>query len=98
MTFKIGDKVQIVKKVTKQANWNNNWDGDMSLYVGKFKVYTITRITSFGIALAEDEKKYYWPSNSLQLFTGKKLDLVAMKCKHLWNTSNWVKNNPEQAY
>lgn len=100
MIFKIGDKVQIVKKVTKQEGWDNSWSEDMNIYVNNGKIYTIKNIYSHGIRFKEDDN-FAWPSNCFKLVNKalrNKQEAVAWKCKYLWNTSNWVKNNPKQAY
>ncbi len=64
--FKKGDKVLISKIVPKQDGWKNTWNGEMTKRVGDGRVYTIARISQYGVSL--NESNYNWPTGALELF------------------------------
>lgn len=98
MNFKIDDIVKVVKKANP-SNWYNLWVAPMDDFIGQ--TYTISRIVPHGIYFKEN-KLYGFPEESLVLVSEyiqpTKEDLVLKKIKLLWNTSNWVKQNPQRAY
>ncbi|MGQ0595830.1 helix-turn-helix domain-containing protein [Aquabacterium sp.] len=67
---KVGDRVRIVKKVEKEADWNNGWAPRMDAYVGTGKVWTIGNVDSFGVYLQGDTAltgtSYGFPHGSLE--------------------------------
>jgi hypothetical protein len=63
--FNIGDRVRIVRKVIHEYGWDNTWNPSMTDYVGNSIVYTVRRITNFGIRL-EEIPFYSWPEGALE--------------------------------
>ena len=101
-TFKKGDKVKVIHKITEEEGYENNWfSHEMDRYVCNNVTYTISYITDGGVYFMEDFGIYGFPHGSLELAEKIILDgltPVQRRCKKLWNQSNWVKKYPQQAY
>ena len=61
--FKIGQIVEVIKKVEKQDNWDNTWEDTMDSMIGKTSKICEDR-EEFGFTL---EDGYDYPSDSLKL-------------------------------
>lgn len=89
-TFKVGDRVRVVRKIDSHANgWDNGWVASMDAAIGK----TATIMRDFGpmgLSLKMDERNdggaYSYPAEALELVTKSKADelveaLTAAKVK-----------------
>lgn len=76
--FQIGDRVKVVKKVEKEAGWENTWYAkNMDKYIGN--IYTIQRIDVSGVRFGEDAQSYGFPSTSLELVKRAHIHAESMK-------------------
>lgn len=63
-SFKVGDTVRVVRRVTKQKGWENDWASEMDNEIGRTS--TINKIsTKYGIGLVDSY--FSFPSDSLEL-------------------------------
>lgn len=111
-TFKIGDQV-IIKKNSYYAITTGKQKGtiiDVSKTRGELE-YTISFNNKDWVKMHEqagvhitrdsspEERTFYILPEYLELLSKAPIeDRVQERIKTLWNNSNWVKNNPSQAY
>lgn len=75
LTLRVGHYVKVVKKVSKEFNWNNLWSADMSALIGM--VACIQTIDQYGVHL--HGYHYGFPIGSLQfVHTGHTLKKTAV--------------------
>jgi len=100
-TFKVGDKVKVVCKITKESGWSNLWATSlMDKFICNGQTYIVTRVVPHGVYLL-NHGSLGWPHGSLVLadpVVNDGLTPVQRRCKKLWNNSNYVKNNPQLIY
>jgi len=111
-TFKVGDQV-IIRKNDYYAITTGGQEGiilkasktrgeleytvsfDNKVWV---KMHDQARVWTSGDFLPEDRTFYILPEYLEPYSKTFKKDRVQERIKTLWNNSNWVKNNPSQAY
>lgn len=111
-TFKVGDQV-IIKKNDYYTITTGGQEGiilkasknrgepeytvsfDNKVWV---KMHEQARVWTSGGSLPEDRAFYILPEYLELLSKAPTKDRVQERIKTLWNNSNWVKNNPSQAY
>jgi hypothetical protein len=102
MPFRPGDLVEIVRVVTNQTkNWRNSWTSPMTQYVNNKQRYTIKSGCNNGMGYSlKEEPRFLWPETALVLVNTKETTKtpIERRIRKLWNESNWVKQNPTQAY
>lgn len=66
-TFRVGDKVKVVRLAREYTNgWNNTWADGMSSYIANGCIYTVEGVSALGVCFREDNI-YCWSWDSLEL-------------------------------
>ena len=52
--FKVGDRVQVVRKIQRENGWKNNWLPEMDLAIENARIFTIREICDEGVYFKND--------------------------------------------